>query len=67
MPRKRTCKNDLVFSALDRYRPSERLAAIYDDDEELRTALLDAIPGFEYPNYSWMTVTQVKNHLTAAA
>lgn len=67
MPRKKACKNDLVFSALDRFRPSERLAAIYDDDEELRTALLDAIPGFEYPNYSWMTVAQVKNHLTAAA
>jgi len=66
MSLKKLCKNDLVFSVLDRYRPSERLAAIYDEDENLRSALIDAIPGFEYPDYSWMTVAQVKNHLAAA-
>lgn len=28
MPQRKSCKNDLVFSALDRYRPTEKLAAI---------------------------------------
>lgn len=67
MPQGKSCKNDHVFSALDRYRPSEKLAAIYDEDDSLRSALIDAIPGFEYPNYSWMTVAQMRNHLVAAA
>lgn len=67
MTQKKSCKIDLVFSTLDRYRPSEKLAAIYDEDEDLRSALIDAVPGFEYPNYSWMTVAQVKNHLAAYA
>lgn len=58
---------DRALSVLDQYLPSERLAEIYDEDEDLVSALIDAIPGFEYPNYSWMTVAQVKTHLVAAA
>lgn len=67
MSRKKICIPEKIVSALSGYLPTEKLADIYDNDEDLQTALIEAIPGFEYPNYSWMTVSQLEMHLAAAA
>lgn len=67
MSRKKISIPDRVISALAGYSPTEKLADIYDGDDDLRSALIEAIPGFEYPNYSWMTVSQLEMHLAAVA
>lgn len=67
MSRKKISIPDQVLTALKRYQSTEKLADIYDDDDDLRSALIEAIPNFEYPNYSWMTVAQVEARLAASA
>ncbi|WP_199032186.1 hypothetical protein [Ralstonia sp. ASV6] len=42
---------------LSEYAPKDRVADLYDVDAEFSTALRDlAGPGFEYPDFSWLTV-----------
>ncbi|EMG2115290.1 hypothetical protein IPC1147_33130 [Pseudomonas aeruginosa] len=67
MSRKKVSIPEAVLSALSGYQPSVKLADIYDEDEDLRSALIEGVPGFEYPNYSWMTISQLQMHLAAAA
>lgn len=45
---------------LSRYRSSDTVAELYDDDQEFATALRDLIGAdFEYPDHSHMTVAQI--------
>ena len=39
--------------------PSTVLSEVYDDDEELRVALLVLFPEFEYPDFSHLTTEQI--------
>jgi hypothetical protein len=48
---------------LDCYKSSLNVGKLYDDDEEFAAMLRRAIPKFEYPDFSWMTVAQVKAHI----
>jgi hypothetical protein len=44
---------------LSRYAPGEKVANLYDDDQDFADALRDlAGPDFEYPDFSWLTVRE---------
>lgn len=38
---------------------SLKLAELYDDDEMLRSALATLFPGFEYPDFSHLTLSEI--------
>lgn len=40
---------------------SQRLAEVYDDDEELREALGELFPNFEYPDFSYKTLREISS------
>jgi hypothetical protein len=42
-----------------RYGAYEKIADLYDDDEELQSALHALFPEFEYPDFSYLTIWQV--------
>lgn len=43
---------------LQAYDPCDmmRLSDVYDDDADLRAAIFEAMPDFEYPDWSYRTV-----------
>lgn len=47
-----------AFRFLQAYDPRDRvrLSDVYDDDADLRAAIFDAMPDFEYPDWSHRTV-----------
>lgn len=42
-----------------------KLADIYDDDEMLRSALATLFPEFEYPDFSYLTIEQIRKRYFA--
>lgn len=50
--------DDLV-SKFDPYDEDDKVSDHYDSDAEFASLLRDNLPGFEYPDYSGMTVAQV--------
>ena len=44
---------------------SAKIAETYDDDEMLRMALSTLFPGFEYPDFSHLTVEQARKRYAA--
>lgn len=40
--------------------PSTRLSELYDDDEMLQSALVTLFPGFEYPDFSHLTLREIE-------
>lgn len=42
-----------------------KLADIYDDDEMLRSALATLFPDFEYPDFSYLTIEQIRKRYFA--
>jgi len=42
-----------------------KLADIYDDDEMLRSALATLFPEFEYPDFSYLTMEQLRKRYFA--
>ena len=53
---------DLV-SKFDAYDESDKVSDHYDSDAEFASLLRDNLPGFEYPDYSGMTVAQVVDRI----
>jgi hypothetical protein len=45
---------------INRFFENEKLSDIYDEDEVLQMAIGVLIPDFEYPNYSHMTIGEVR-------
>lgn len=51
---------------LDQYGAGNtRLADLYDDDEMLRSVVNTLFPGFEYPDYSYLTMNQLRQRYKA--
>ena len=42
-----------------------KLAEMYDDDDMLRTVLLTLFPGFEYPDFSHLTMNEIRARYAA--
>lgn len=42
-----------------------RLQNLYDEDEELQSALLELLPDFEYPDYAHRTIGEIVDKLGA--
>lgn len=49
-----------AVDVLDQYDCNATVAELYDDNEELSSALNDLIHGFEYPDFSQQTIGQIK-------
>lgn len=47
--------------------PEEKVADLYDDNEPLREALAVLMPGYEYPDISYLTLAQVQRRCQASA
>ncbi|MCA8198474.1 hypothetical protein [Burkholderia vietnamiensis] len=48
---------------LSHYADGDRVSDLYDSDDEFADALRTVTgPGFEYPDFSWMTVGQARRH-----
>jgi hypothetical protein len=45
---------------------SDRLSGLYDDDEMLRSALATLFSNFEYPDFSHLTMREVRQRYAAA-
>jgi len=56
-----TTEDDLDL--LDQYRDTENVGQLYDTDDRFASFIRRTIPGFEFPDFSWMTVRQVKAHI----
>ena len=39
---------------------SRKLAEVYDDDDVLRSALAQLFPDFEYPDFSYLTIAEIR-------
>ncbi|KWT98104.1 MULTISPECIES: hypothetical protein [unclassified Variovorax] len=50
---------------LARFANSERLSDIYDDDGMLQAALAVLFPGFEYPDFSHLTMAEIRKRYAA--
>jgi hypothetical protein len=48
-----------AWKVVDDYLPFLTVAEIYDEDPEFASALNAMFPGFEYPDFSHLTVEQV--------
>ena len=44
---------------------SARLAELYDDDDMLQEVLLELFPDFEYPDYSHLTMNEIRARYAA--
>jgi hypothetical protein len=44
---------------------STTLADIYDDDDMLQAALITLFPGFEYPDYSHLSIDELRKRYFA--
>lgn len=53
----------LQMAKLDEYSGDLKVSDLYDSDSDFSALLNDLIPHFEYPDFSWMTIEQVKNHI----
>jgi len=49
---------------LDQYRDSDNVGQLYDTDDRFASYIRRSIPGFEFPDFSWMTIRQVKAHIS---
>ncbi len=45
---------------------SDKLSELYDDDDMLRSALATLFPNFEYPDFSHLTMREVRRRYAAA-
>lgn len=50
---------------LESYVESDNVGSLYDSDDEFAALLRKVISDFEYPDYAWMTVAQVKTRILA--
>lgn len=50
-----------AYKVLATYPGTEKVADVYDTDDEFSSALTTLIPNFEYPNFSFLTIKEVKS------
>ena len=55
--------NEDDLALLDHHKNSDNVGHLYDTEERFAKMLLEVIPDFEYPDFSWMTVKQLRSHL----
>lgn len=55
-----------VLTGLEDYTDSTKMADLYDVDEEFAT-LMNKIPGFEYPDLSYMSIKELRAFVTKRA
>ncbi|MBI6727466.1 hypothetical protein YA0089_28005 [Pseudomonas viridiflava] len=55
-----------VLTGLEEYKESTKMADLYDVDEEFAT-LMNKIPGFEYPDLSYMTIKELRAYVKTRA
>ncbi|MDU8351021.1 hypothetical protein RYA05_03825 [Pseudomonas syringae pv. actinidiae] len=55
-----------VLTGMEQYKESTKMVDLYDVDEEFAT-LMNKIPGFEYPDLSYMTIKELRSYVKTRA